>query len=83
MGARLAYGARQGKPFTQAALAKALGVSAGTISQWESDTTKPAHEMWPKLAAKLGAKADWLAWGMVVDEGQEFPGEAGESRKNG
>lgn len=26
---------------------------------------------------------DWLAWGMVVDEGQEFPGEAGESRKNG
>lgn len=71
--ARLAYGSKRSEPLTQAELAGMLGVTPGTVSQWESNTTKPAHRMWPRLAEALGAEADWLAWGLRRRKDEDFP----------
>ena len=67
VGARLAYAARLGRQVTQAWLAKELGVSPGTVSQWEAGTTRPdAYDTLPRIALALGTSPAWLAWG---DEG--------------
>lgn len=66
--ARLHLAARLGQGVvTQAWLAKALGVSPGTVSQWEKGTTRPeAYDTLPRIAIALGTSPAWLAWG---DEG--------------
>lgn len=62
--ARLEFAARRGEEVTQAWLAKALGVSPGTVSQWEKGTTKPeAYDTLPRIAIALGTSPAWLAWG--------------------
>lgn len=62
--ARLDLGAKRGRVVTQAALAKALGVTPGTVSQWESGTTRPdPYDTIPKIAVALETTAGYLMWG--------------------
>ena len=50
----------------------------------EAARSSPAHQALACASpTRLGAKAEWLAWGMVTDDGQAFPGDAGEGRKKG
>jgi len=41
--------AREGFGLSQAALARALGIDKGNVSQWERDQTRP----WPRTVARL------------------------------
>ncbi len=52
---------RQGK--TQAELAKAVGVSAATVSQWRSGTKTPSTSNITKIARWLGRDPWWLHYG--------------------
>lgn len=79
--ARFSLAARQGKNVTQAWLAKKVGVSGPTVSQWESGVTEPALSSVPKIAAALGVPAGWLAFGEVTLTGHEEP-DAGQQPPN-
>jgi transcriptional regulator with XRE-family HTH domain len=46
--------------FTQAQLAKKLGVSAGAVGQWEIGLGAPATDRLATLAGFLGVSLDWL-----------------------
>lgn len=61
--ARLDASARRGKVFSQVELAKALGVSSQTVSQWETGASKPELENFPIIAKALGVSAALLAFG--------------------
>ena len=61
--ARFQAAARSGRAVTQTALAKAVGVTPGAVSQWENGTTEPNLSVLPKLAQALGVSAGWLAFG--------------------
>lgn len=52
---------RQGK--TQAELAKAVGVSAATVSQWRAGTKTPSTSNITKIARWLGREPWWLHYG--------------------
>jgi transcriptional regulator with XRE-family HTH domain len=51
---------RKAKGLTQEQLAKLLGVTQGTVSQWENGLTHPAFNMLPRLANALGVTVDEL-----------------------
>lgn len=51
---------RERKQMSQHELAKAVGVSQGAISQWETGESNPRAEMLPKLANILGCTIDEL-----------------------
>lgn len=61
--ARFQAAARSGRAVTQTALAKAVGVTPGAVSQWENGTTEPNLSVIPKLAHALGVSPGWLAFG--------------------
>jgi transcriptional regulator with XRE-family HTH domain len=81
--ARLTRGAARGKAMTQTELARLVGVTPATVSQWESGSSKPdAYDLLPRVAAALGVTAQWLAWGEnarstdeidIVDEAHDRP----------
>lgn len=52
--------ARQARGFTQERLADELGVSTGTISQWESGTREPRAVMLCHIADTLDVSTDQL-----------------------
>ena len=43
---------------TQTALADKVGVTPGTVSRWESGSSIPSPEMYPKLAEVLNIPAE-------------------------
>lgn len=51
---------REAKNLKQAELADALGVTQGTISQWESGISNPSLDKLKKLASELGCTVDEL-----------------------
>ena len=61
--ARLRAGADRGKAFTQTELAKAVGVTSPTVSQWEADASEPELAMIQRVADALKVDAGWLAFG--------------------
>ena len=58
------------KDMSQADLAKALGVSAGTIGNYESGLRKPKDDFFPKLAEYFGVSEDWLRRGPILTNKQ-------------
>jgi transcriptional regulator with XRE-family HTH domain len=61
--ARFQLSAERGK-VTQAWLAKQVGVSGPTVSQWESGVTEPSLASMAKIAKALKVSPSWLAWGL-------------------
>lgn len=57
--------------YSQKTLAKAVGVSPGNISDWESDRSKPGYNALASLARIFGVSADYLL------EIEEQPGKTG------
>lgn len=51
---------REAKNIKQVELADALGVTQGTISQWESGISNPSIDKLKKLAAELDCTIDEL-----------------------
>jgi transcriptional regulator with XRE-family HTH domain len=64
---RLHVGAGRGKLLTQSALARQLGVTPPTVSQWEADASEPELAMIVKIAAALGVSPGYLAFGEASD----------------
>lgn len=56
---------------TQAQLAQRLGIGPSSVSFWESGTTLPSPEMYPKLARVLGVDAMELT--RAVDPEPQMP----------
>lgn len=54
---------RSALQMTQSKLAKKIGVSRVSVSQWERGDTSPKGENLYKLAEALGVSADWLLTG--------------------
>lgn len=61
--ARILAGAERGKPFTQTELARTVGVTPPTVSQWESGASEPALAMIRRIGAALGVTPAYLAFG--------------------
>ena len=51
---------RKEKGMTQIDLAKALGVSSGTVAMWETGKRKPSFEMFDKLTALFDRRLDYI-----------------------
>jgi transcriptional regulator with XRE-family HTH domain len=69
--ARFGLAAKLGSNVTQAWLAKQVGVSGPTVSQWESGVTEPTISSIAKIAKALSVSPGWLAWG--ESEGEQVP----------
>ena len=65
--ARLNAGAQRGKNFTQTELARLMGVTPPTVSQWESDNAEPSLATVMKLGKFLNVSPGWIAWGDRTD----------------
>lgn len=59
---------------TQVQLAKKVGVSSVTISQWESGDYSPKGKNLYKLAEALKCSPDWLLYGKEIDVQNISPG---------
>lgn len=51
---------RKEKGMTQIDLAKALGVSSGTVAMWETGKRKPSFEMFDRLTALFDRRIDYI-----------------------
>ena len=58
------------RDMSQADLAKALNVSAGTIGNYESGVRKPKDDIFPKLAEYFGVSEEWLRRGALITDKQ-------------
>lgn len=56
--------ARTTNDMTQSDVAKHLGVTRVTVSQWESDTTSPSIYKTGEIASLLNTRPEWLAFGV-------------------
>ena len=54
--------ARVNAALTQVEAAKCLGISKGTLANYENYVTKPDVEMGKKIATLYGMKMDDIAW---------------------
>ena len=59
LGRRIAFA--RGEKFTQTALAKQLGITRSSVSQWESGDTEPTPEKLRMIAVLTGVDYEWLA----------------------
>lgn len=71
LGSRIAH-AREFRGMTQAALAQEIGVEAGTISQWETDRSKPSPSKLKRLAEILDVSGDYLL-GLTAQRKNRLP----------
>lgn len=51
---------RQARNMSQVELARSLGVSKQSVSNWENDNIQPSVEMLIKIALKLNVSTDFL-----------------------
>ena len=51
---------RQARGMSQVELARRLGVTKQSVSNWENDNIQPSIEMLQKLAAALSVSTDYL-----------------------
>jgi transcriptional regulator with XRE-family HTH domain len=61
--ARLEMAARLRRTVTQEEIGEAMGVTGAAVSAWEAGLAMPPAAKIPRLAAILGVRAGWLAWG--------------------
>ncbi|KNC88993.1 S24 family peptidase [Trabulsiella odontotermitis] len=59
--------ARLNAKFTQDALAKRIGLTKATVSQWESGTTEPRGKNLINLAETLNVSPEWLLTGKAPE----------------
>ena len=69
-------GAREASGFSQAELAKRMGVKVKTIRAWENDQSEPRANKLQMLAGMLGVSIMWLLSG--EGDGLDGPDEAPE-----
>lgn len=81
--ARLTLGAERGRAFTQTELARVLGVTPPTVSQWESGASEPGLATIVRLAAVLHVDPGQLAFGGAPDIAQRPTHHAGVRRVDG
>lgn len=60
------------RDMSQIDLAKALGVSAGTIGNYESGARRPKDDFFPKLAEYFGVSEEWLRRGALINDKQRL-----------
>ena len=65
---------RHAANMNQKALAKAVGVTGATISQWESGATSPRGDRLTHLARLLHTTPDWIVYGV---DAKEFDDQGG------
>ncbi|WP_346705302.1 helix-turn-helix transcriptional regulator [uncultured Agathobaculum sp.] len=51
---------RESAGWTQARLARELGISRATVAMWETGKSRPRYDMLPKIARLLGCTIDEL-----------------------
>ena len=51
---------RESAGWTQARLARELGISRATVAMWETGKSRPRYDMLPKIAGLLGCTIDEL-----------------------
>lgn len=51
---------RESAGWTQARLARELGISRATVAMWETGKSRPRYDMLPKIASLLGCTIDEL-----------------------
>ena len=51
---------RESAGWTQARLARKLGISRATVAMWETGKSRPRYDMLPKIARLLGCTIDEL-----------------------
>ncbi|AHG92103.1 hypothetical protein J421_4636 (plasmid) [Gemmatirosa kalamazoonensis] len=61
--ARRQKAAREGRDYTQAALAQDASVAPVSVSRYESNVQEPSLELIQRMAAVLGVSPGWLAFG--------------------
>lgn len=77
LGARIA--SARGKKFTQTSLAKQLGITRSSVSQWEGGDTEPTSTNLRAIAILTGVDFNWLATG----RGETGSASASRSNRNG
>lgn len=73
---------RKSLKLTQEQIAKQVGVSKATISQWEKGDTSPNGENTLRLAKALQTSADWILYGdqpRRIDAAPEYDDDKGAS----
>ena len=78
LGKRIAQAREAAGITSHAQLARVLGVTRSTVSQWESEITSPASAKLRKIAIETGVDSDWLATG----RGKIFVDDAGSLSVN-
>jgi transcriptional regulator with XRE-family HTH domain len=69
--ARMNLAARRGRSVSQVEVGKELGVTGVAVGSWESGEKEPGKlEMVARLAAFLGVRPGWLAFGENGHEGE-------------
>lgn len=58
---------RQARGLSQVELARILGVTKQSVSNWENDNIQPSIEMLKKIAQTFGVSADYL---LGLDDGE-------------
>ena len=82
--ARKAKESRELRTITQATIGDALGVSQGTVNRWELDLKQPQTlELLERLAAWLGVRPGWLAFGQGPRELEAAPPAADKKPTRG
>lgn len=66
--ARLDAGSERGKGVTQTELGRAVGVTPGTVSQWEADNAVPSLETLTAIAAALRVAPGPLTFGDAANK---------------
>ena len=72
-----------GEGVKQGEIAERLGVSASAVSYWASGTTSPDLERIPEIAAAIGVRAGWLAFGEEPKEAGDLLGPGSEGSQLG
>lgn len=78
--ARREKGVRERRDITQRELAKAVGVTPTSISEWESDKVSPREDALTKLAKYLGVTPAYLRYGVTeTDDNYGLQRDKGKS----
>lgn len=72
--ARRELGVRLRRDVAQRDVAKAIGMSAAAVSQWEADDRTPSEAVITKLAAYFGVTPAYLRYGIVAGHSPVPPG---------
>jgi transcriptional regulator with XRE-family HTH domain len=73
--------ARESASLSQGTLGEAVGVSQGTVSDWEQGKTEPNLTQYRAIASVTGADPIWLVFGADPSRSDSLSGIAAEANK--